>query len=954
MTSHTITGTWPAGYNVTAATLFNQGTISGPLPGNGVGLYSKNSADIINRGVITPGILHPAVGLHAGGTLTNQSGGTIGGAFGVSISGGAGTVVNAGSIRAAPTSGVGINLAATSVGTITNAASGSITGAVGIELLAGGMLTNAGTISGSGGTAVAFGGTGSNLLALDPGARFMGVVTGSASAKNELELASASGVGTVNGFGVSFSNFATISVDAGASWDLGAANTIGAGKTLLVAGTLANDGSILSTVTLNDGSLLSNASSGTIGGGGVYMMGYNGAHLVNAGTIAGVSGKTNATVTNAGSIAGVEVNDSLYLTNSSSGLITGDSYGTALGTGGGDVVNYGSITGRFGLLADLGITIVNEASASIYGSVQAINSNEGTGITNGVSASITSPFFAVYGYRGLNLYNQGTIVATGPDSTGVRVSYDLYATSITNSVSASIAGGDGVYVLGSWTVGDVATVVNDGSIDGRGSGLIRNGATVAEGAIGFGPSALGFVSNGSAGSITGNQYGIFGAATVVNDGAIAGTHGDGVSLTAGSAITNAASASIAGGRDGVDLSAGGPVENAGTIHGGRFGVDLPAGGTLTNAGTIIGHGGTAVSFGDTGPGLLVLKPGFAFTGAVTGSASASDTVELASAASAGVLTGLGTEFVNFDKIVLDAGGTWAVGGTMTARQTLLAAEGSTLMFQFDAGNTNNAGGVLTGGTWEADGSGSTLSVTGGSVAKDKATIILSGAGSVFRAGDGGAFTNLEASLTGVHAIGALELLAGRSFAATHGISDFGTIQLGGGTLTLPRLAAGAGGHVRGFGTIADTRYAISNGGTIEAVGGKLVVASAIDPASPGVFQLDASSILEIAADQGAADKMKFVGAGKLIIDAVQKFGLNAGSPAYTGPLVENFGTGDLIPLKNVASAGLTPVYDAASGILQLSNGSTNLASLAFDKTTLGTGSFHIGDDGHGHVLLTHS
>jgi hypothetical protein len=68
----------------------------------------------------------------------------------------------------------------------------------------------------------------------------------------------------------------------------------------------------------------------------------------------------------------------------------------------------------------------------------------------------------------------------------------------------------------------------------------------------------------------------------------------------------------------------------------------------------------------------------------------------------------------------------------------------------------------------------------------------------------------------------------------------------------------------------------------------------------------------------------------------------------------NFGTGDQILLKNVAPAGLTPVYDTTTGILQVSNGSANVASLMFDKTTLGTGSFHIGDDGHGDPLLTHS
>ena len=118
MTTHAITGTYPAGYNVIAATLLNQGTISGPLLSDGVGLYSANLADIINSGVIAPGSLHRAISLHAGGTLANQSGGSIGGAFGVVISGGAGTVVNAGRITAAAANGVGVYLAGTAVGTI--------------------------------------------------------------------------------------------------------------------------------------------------------------------------------------------------------------------------------------------------------------------------------------------------------------------------------------------------------------------------------------------------------------------------------------------------------------------------------------------------------------------------------------------------------------------------------------------------------------------------------------------------------------------------------------------------------------------------------------------------------------------------------------------------------------------------------------------------------------------
>jgi len=70
--------------------------------------------------------------------------------------------------------------------------------------------------------------------------------------------------------------------------------------------------------------------------------------------------------------------------------------------------------------------------------------------------------------------------------------------------------------------------------------------------------------------------------------------------------------------------------------------------------------------------------------------------------------------------------------------------------------------------------------------------------------------------------------------------------------------------------------------------------------------------------------------------------------------IQNFGKSDEILLKDLAPAGLTPVYSVTTGLLQISNGSANIASLAFEKATLGTGTFQIGDDGHGHALLTHS
>ena len=144
---------------------------------------------------------------------------------------------------------------------------------------------------------------------------------------------------------------------------------------------------------------------------------------------------------------------------------------------------------------------------------------------------------------------------------------------------------------------------------------------------------------------------------------------------------------------------------------------------------------------------------------------------------------------------------------------MLASNGSKLTFLPSAVLTNNASGVLTGGIWQASGSGSTLSLTGGPVTVDHATIILSGAGSVFRAGDGNTFTTLEQSLTTVAAGGALEVLAARPFTSTKTLADNGTIQLGGGTLTATGLSVGAGAQLTGFGVVTPSSKTIANAGS---------------------------------------------------------------------------------------------------------------------------------------------
>jgi hypothetical protein len=72
-------------------------------------------------------------------------------------------------------------------------------------------------------------------------------------------------------------------------------------------------------------------------------------------------------------------------------------------------------------------------------------------------------------------------------------------------------------------------------------------------------------------------------------------------------------------------------------------------------------------------------------------------------------------------------------------------------------------------------------------------------------------------------------------------------------------------------------------------------------------------------------------------------------------LLLDFGTGDQIGLKDVVLAGAGLTFNAGSGLLQITSGSgAGVATLHLDTASLGSGSFHLSDDGTKHVLLTHS
>ena len=154
-------------------------------------------------------------------------------------------------------------------------------------------------------------------------------------------------------------------------------------------------------------------------------------------------------------------------------------------------------------------------------------------------------------------------------------------------------------------------------------------------------------------------------ATLQNQGKIVGNSNAQFSVNAVDAtIQNSGLIIGYGGANGVNLDAG-YVFNSGTVMsaGWSYGASINDGATLVNAGTIIGGDSGrssrnyAVHFG--GAGALVIENGASFEGAVVGHGQT--VLELAGIGSS-ALTGIGTEFTDFDQISFASGAAWSIAG----------------------------------------------------------------------------------------------------------------------------------------------------------------------------------------------------------------------------------------------------------------------------------------------------
>jgi hypothetical protein len=729
----------------------------------------------------------------------------------------------------------------------------------------------------------------------------------------------------------------------GTSASLGTISTSIAGPFTLSAATnpltITSTGTVTATGSGVDGIDGSSAASWTItnngvvsssGGNGILLLGPG--TINNAGSLSGTEGvalRTGGSLTNSlrgaisasGAIGGGSgIGSGIYITGalgtvSNYGAVVGAAYGVAMARGG-TVTNSNSIAGgEDGIIIQGGAgTIAN--TGSVTASV-----DDGIGLFAGGSVSNAAGGFISGANIGAGIFITGAFgsVANSGTVTTSGTRFGILLTSggsVTNAVSASIAG-------------DVAAVL----VNGQPGTITNSGSISATGAAGVDLETGGTVDNGLGGSVKGSSFGAFitgGSGLVTNAGLIASAIYGAVALEAGGTVTNVAGGSISGGSSGVyfGIGAAGTVTNFGSI--GAVGVNS-AGVDLALGGSVINNAGGSIS----GTGFGVFATGAAGTltnsGTVTGShgvgmEAGGNITNQANAAilgqSAGVLSqGGAATLSNFGSIAANAAG--GAGADIEAGGSV----------------TNNVGATLSGAAFG-------VFITGGPATVTNAGTISGGSYAVKFSGSAANRLVVDPGAVFSGAIG--------------GGSGVNTVELASGTGSVGGVNAGTFFNFQDLAVDnsaiwtldgANSVPTVVNDGTV-AVAGSLDVSTAIDPSSDGLFQLDGGSTFEVAAALGTQTQMNFLASSELVIDNFGSFGVNIGSLGYAGPQLQDFGSGDTIDLRQFSSSSDALAYDASTGLLQISNGATQLASLEFQNSSLKGTTFQATTDGSTGTLIT--
>jgi hypothetical protein len=551
----------------------------------------------------------------------------------------------------------------------------------------------------------------------------------------------------------------------------------------------------------------------------------------------------------------------------------------------------------------------------------------------------------------------GTIETNDPSAISSTVTALLNPTLPSVLNDGVLAGQSGIVLAapGSviWTYGTV-TGNSDVGISLRNGGAIQNGPGVggspktpslidgrSDGIEILGGSQTSTILNaGNPASILGGNNGVVDGAnaaiSINNQGTIAGSNGTGVNTLGALTLTNNGNGTISGGANGLNVGGGSIVNNAGVISGTNLAISAAGSITLSNLGVIKGNlqigtgiitNGAATNTTSTISGSINSSQGTLVNyGTIDGSVanensvtngSVSDTSALIAASSVillpnGTMANYGTLAFTGNGVIAAGGGNISNGSSNDSKATINGANG----IDIASGAITNFG-TINGAVWDGSGTVSNSGTIEGSLSNGAATLFTMGPGTVINAG----------------------VIGSASFRSTNFLQN----QSGG--------VVGANGSASG--TIAT----VANNGTITLSGGfdPLDITSAVDAASDGVFQL-AGGRLEVASALGSQIKMQFIAGSTssvLTIDKSANFGTGIGSSDYKGPLVMGFAKGDTIDLRDVTSNGVTLNYEASTGILQIT-ASGKAATLSFQNSSLGSGSFHAQGDGAGGILITRS
>jgi hypothetical protein len=761
--------------------------------------------------------------------------------------------------------------------------------------------------------------------------------------------------------------------DSSTAWMISNAGTVssasGFGVNLNGPGSnVSNSGSISGAggVFLNNEGSVRNTTQGTItatGGSGSPLATVSGIYVTGPSS----AGMYAISVTNAGTVNaadgyGIALGASGSANNS--GKVTGGEDGVVVLAGVGNVRNSGSITATLddGVGLFQGGTVTNAAGASISGVVGVnaagifatggtvtitnngqINGSQygilvaaGGSVTNSSSGTIQGQGSGVSLSHGGTLFNSGEISSTAANSAAADLEL---GGNLNNHAGGSIVGA----AYGAFIAGSAGTLVNAGTL----SGGAFYGVALNDG---------GSINNTATGSITGSIAGVSLAnqsATVVNHGSISATGSGGAAITisAGGTVTNSTGATLSADAYGVFTSGvAASVTNAGQVTSASA-IGFEVGGTVTNlsGGTLSGQ---TVGVFNAGAAGIVNN-----SGSITASAPGGAALDLESGGSSVTNKAGGT-------INGSAYGIFIIGGSGVVSDAVNASISSGGTGVYVGGGSNsltNRGTITSTGAAGVDAEGA------GNIVTNASTGTISGGGAGVYLGGPGTVENLG-SISGANSAvdfaanssgNLLQIGAGATFAGSVN-GDGGAMELLRGTGAISGISNS--GQFSGFQSLdVDTgaHWALNGSGNSIAnvadngaltVDGSLDVTTAINAASVGAFDLGAGGDLEVAAATGAQTAIDFEGASQLVVDNAALFGTGVGGTAYLGSLLENFGAGDSVDIHNFSALGAALAYDPTSGLLQISNVG-ELATLDFQKSTLGSGSFHLTADASGSGLL---